>query len=99
MSSNPWVGPSPRIEISFFLLSICTDEFISTPKIMTFLPMLLSDNENSERNWILCCSLYLHLSGSAFLASLRDPKKQSFKVKSVFKYCDHVSNSHEQVPF
>ena len=52
--------------------------------------MLTSGNENSERNRILCRSLYLHLSGSAFLASLRDLNKQSFKVKSVFKYCNHV---------
>ena len=26
VSSNPCVGPSPRIEVSLFLLSICTDE-------------------------------------------------------------------------
>ena len=32
-------------------LSICTDELISTPKIMKFLPTLPSDNENSEREW------------------------------------------------
>ena len=48
-SSNPCVGPISRIEVSFFLLSKCTDVLISTPKIMTFLPTLLSGNENSER--------------------------------------------------
>ena len=38
ISSNPCVGPSPRIKISFPLLSTCTDELISAPKIMTFFP-------------------------------------------------------------
>ena len=47
VSSNPYVGQSPRIKISLFLLSICTDEFISAPK---FFPMLPSVNENSERD-------------------------------------------------
>ena len=45
VSSNPYVGPSPRIKISFPLLSIWADEPISGPKLMTFFP----GNENSER--------------------------------------------------
>ena len=49
VSSNPCVGPIPRIKISFPLLSTCTDELKSTPKIMTFLPPLPSGNENPER--------------------------------------------------
>ena len=36
-------------EISFPLLSICKDEFISALKIMTFFPKLPSLNKNSER--------------------------------------------------
>ena len=47
--SNPYVGPLPRITISLFLISICTDELISTPKITTFLPTLPSVNENFKR--------------------------------------------------
>ena len=39
--SNPCVGPIPRIEMPFFLLSIFVDELISTPKIITFLPLSL----------------------------------------------------------
>ena len=39
VSSNP---------LSLILLSTCTDELISTPKIMTFLPMLSSVNKHSE---------------------------------------------------
>ena len=35
--SNSCVGHLPRIKISFFLLSICGDEFISTPKTITCL--------------------------------------------------------------
>ena len=33
--SNPCAEPSPRIRISFFLLSTCTEELIPTPKIIT----------------------------------------------------------------
>ena len=36
VSSNPCVGPSPRIKIYFFLL--CTEEHISTPKVITLQP-------------------------------------------------------------
>ena len=36
--SNPCVGTLPRIKMYFFLLSICEDEFVSAPKIITFLP-------------------------------------------------------------
>ena len=47
--SNPCVGPSTRINVSLFLLSKCTDELISTPKVMKSFPMLPSVNKNSER--------------------------------------------------
>ena len=36
--SNPCVVPFPGTNISFFLLSICAEELISTPKINTFSP-------------------------------------------------------------
>ena len=54
VSYNPSVGSIPRIKIfscnySFFLSLLCTDQLISTPKMMTFLPTLPSGNENSER--------------------------------------------------
>ena len=35
----------------------------------------------------------MYLSGSAFLAYVTPPNKQSFKVKSKLKSHDHVSNS------
>ena len=35
----------------------------------------------------------MNLSGSAFLANLIPPNKQSFKEKLEFKSRDHVSNS------
>ena len=38
---NPCLGPLPRIKISLFLLTICEDELISTPKIIIFLPTSL----------------------------------------------------------
>ena len=45
VSVNPSSGPLPRIKISFFLLSTCTYELISVPKIIKFLPNPLPDNE------------------------------------------------------
>ena len=89
VSSNPCVGPSPRIKISFLLLSIFTDQLILVSKIKTFLPILQPVNENTkqESNPML---LYLYLSGSAFLVSFTDPNKQLFNVKSRFKFLKHV---------
>ena len=49
VSSNHCAVSLPRIKISLFLLSICIDELLSGPKIMTFFPILSSENENSER--------------------------------------------------
>ena len=46
---NPCVGPLPRIKIYFLLISICTDEIFSAPKIITVLLTPPSGNENSER--------------------------------------------------
>ena len=72
--SIPCVSPSPRIKISFFLLSACSDELISSPKIMTFFPMLASGNENPEReSKPMPCPLFLYLSRSSFLVTLADP--------------------------
>ena len=50
-SSNPCAGPSPRIKISFPLLSRCADELISASKIIAFFPMLRPGNENAEREF------------------------------------------------
>ena len=38
ISSYPCVGPSPRIRISFFLMSTSAEELISTPNVIQFLP-------------------------------------------------------------
>ena len=45
MPANPYVGPSPRIKISFFLLSTCKGELISAPKIITLQPNPQLGNE------------------------------------------------------
>ena len=48
VSSNHCVGPLSRINIFYFLLSICTDEIISSPKTIEILITLPSGNEDSE---------------------------------------------------
>ena len=50
ISFNPYVGPSPRIKISFALLSIFTGVLVSAPKIRTFFPKLLSVNKSLNEN-------------------------------------------------
>ena len=70
VSSNPCVGPSPKIKISLFLLSVCTDELISAPEAKTFFAMCPSVNVNSEgESNPMTQPLYLYLSRSAFLVS------------------------------
>ena len=86
VSSNSYVGPSPRINISFPLLSTRTDEPISAPKIMTFFPKLPSVNKNSERESNpMSLPVYLYLSRSAFLVSFKDPNKQLPNAKSLMQ--------------
>ena len=81
-SPNPYVGPFPRIRISFPLLSIWIDEFISTPKIITFWSSPLSGNENLD---VLSNAIpypeYLYLLTSAFLVKVTAPNKQSSTVR------------------
>ena len=90
---NPFVGPLSRIKISFPLLSMCTDELISAPKIVTFLHTLPSGKEYSPQ---VLNSIpkpqYEYLSGSAFSVNLTPPNKQPPKVKSVSKFGGHESN-------
>ena len=49
VSSNPYIGLSPRTKISLFLLSIWTDELLSAPKVMAIIPILPSVNDDFER--------------------------------------------------
>ena len=103
VGSDPCNDGSSRINISFTLLPICTDELISVPKIKTIFPKLPSVNENSEQesNPILW-PVYLYLSRSAFLLSFTDPNKQLLNVKSVFKFLNFgvsVSEKYRLLPF
>ena len=76
ISSNLLVSRSPKIKISLFLLSVCPYELASIPKRTRFFPKLPSVNENCEPEAILMpWPLCLYLSGSAFLVSFTDPKK------------------------
>ena len=74
---NACVGPLPRIKVSFFLLSNFVDELISTPKIITFLPVL---PEGCEKHPSLSNPIplleYPYLSISLFLVNLTAPNKQ-----------------------
>ena len=82
VSSNPCVLSSPRIKITFPLFSICRDEFISAPKLITFFPLLPFVNKNSERESNPMSYLY----GSAFLVNFTDPNKQLPNVNSMSKF-------------
>ena len=87
--------------MSFPLFSICTDELILAPKIITFFPTLPSDNENSERESnSMSYPLYLYLSRSSILVSFTDPNKQLLNVKSVYKFFlieDLVRNKYKDL--
>ena len=73
-SSKPCDDPSLRTKIFLFLLSICTEELLSTQKIITFFSLLPSAHENCERESnSMPQPLYLYLSGSAFLVSFTAP--------------------------
>ena len=90
VSSNPCAVPLLIINTILFLLSIWTDEPISTPKIINFFLMLSSVNGNSERESnAMPQSLFLYFSRSVFLVSYTDPNKQIPNVKSAFGSLGH----------
>ena len=73
---------------------MCTDELISTLKIMTILPKLLSGNENCKRERSQYHNQYMRIyQDKHFLVILTAPNKQSFRENSVSKLFDHISNS------
>ena len=60
---------------------------------MKFFPMVLSVNENCERESNpMTYPLYLYLSGSVFLVSFADPNKQLTNAKSVSISFNHQSS-------
>ena len=82
------------------LLTICTDELLSTPKTITFLPQSKFGSEKSDRESNpIPYSDEQYLSGSLLVVKLTASNKQSFKVKSAFKSGDHVSNSKTIIKF
>ena len=79
--SNPCVGPFPRTNMPFFLLSMCAEKLISAPKINTFWPNPPPGNEKLP---LLSNPIpypeYPYLSISAFLVKATAPNKQFFSV-------------------
>ena len=64
MPSNPGVGPSPRIKVSFLLLSTGTEQLISTPKIIQFLPNPLPTENVYQMQYHIqniCTDQYQHV--------------------------------------
>ena len=74
--SNSCVGHLPRIEISFFLLSICGDEFISTPKTITCLTTPLPTEKIPFLIIPIPYREYLYLLISTFLVRRPAPNQQ-----------------------
>ena len=86
VSSNTCVGPSPRIKISLFLLSIYRDKLKSVQKMMICFPKFPFVRENSEQESNAIPQLpYWYLSQSTFLFSSADPNKELFNKKFKFK--------------
>ena len=79
---NCYVGLLPGSKIFLFLLSVCTEELLSTAEISTFLskinaflPQHPSVHENCEQELSpMLQLLYFHLSGSAFLVTCSSKK-------------------------
>ena len=68
----------------FFLLSASTEELISAPKIITFLPNQPVGNENVPLIWnTIPYPEFLYLSISAFFTNLTAPNKEFPKVGSL----------------
>ena len=84
VSSGLSVGPFPRTNMLFFLLSIWEEELISTPKINTFWPNPLPGNEKLD---LLSNPIpkpeYPYFSISAFFVNVTAPNKQFFSVGSL----------------
>ena len=62
--------PLLRIKISFFLLPTCGDELIATPKIITFLPILLPSKKNHFLSNPITYPEYFYLSASRCFVNL-----------------------------
>ena len=59
--SNLYVGPLPRIKISFSWLSICEDELISAQKFITFLPASSPIEKNPSHIQNICTDQHQHI--------------------------------------
>ena len=85
--SNPFVEPLPRIKISFLLLSIFVHGLISTPKIITFLPVLPL---GCEKNYFPLNPTpypeYLYLSISAFSVDVTASDKHFSRITWITAY-------------
>ena len=79
MPSNPCSGPSPRTQISYFLLSTCTEELISTTKIIKFLLNSLLTEKVSFLSNPIPYTDYLYSSISTLFDKLTAPNKYFFK--------------------
>ena len=83
----------------FLVLSVRTDELLSTPKIITFLPQEFKIEKSQREPNPMPYPECEYLSRSAFLVNLAAPNKQSFGVKTVFKPRDHASSSQRTNKF
>ena len=81
-------APLPRIKTSIFLLSICNDELISVPNIITYLPNPFTLNEENFQ------PEYLYLSkSSSFLVNLTASNK-NFQTQNLYQQWMATNLSH-----
>ena len=69
---DPSIVPLPTIKISFFLVSTCQQELLSTLNIITCLPNLAPPNNEKNEHELNSIPFeeYEYLSGSAFSVNL-----------------------------
>ena len=74
------------------MLSVCTDELLPTPKIITILSQYFKNEKSERQSNPIPHSEYEYLSGSSVLVNLTAPNKESLRVKVVFKFRPHASD-------
>ena len=89
----PKVGRKLNIKKLFLGFSACDDELPSTPKIITFLALLLQKHHQSALLNVIPYLLYIYISLSLFFTILVSPNKQLLNPKLLVGFFGQSYNS------